>query len=244
MFEVDVRMNNELEKSLEESRKNISLSLERKKLSEEHRKKIGLANSKRIVTEETRKKMSLAGKGKIISEETRKKIGLANNKKIKRICLNCRDIFFAKASEVKKGFGKFHSKKCYSEAMKTTIKGRKHTEETKRKMSEAKKGEDGSNWRGGITPITKTIRQSFEYKRWRQGVFVRDNFTCQKCKECGGKLRAHHKKAFSILIQEAKNYMSLFNLYTACMYYAPLWDINNGVTLCEDCHKKTKHLWK
>ena len=44
----------------------------------------------------------------------------------------------------------------------------------------------------------------------------------------------------TVLVQEAKNYLPLFDLYDACMIYTPMWDINNGVTLCKKCHHKTK----
>ena len=96
------------------------------------------------------------------------------------------------------------------------------------------------NWKGGITPIIKQIRESYQYNQWRQAIFIRDNFTCQKCKKYGVELEAHHIKPFSKLIQEAKEYMPLLDLYSACMLYTPLWDINNGETLCKDCHNKTK----
>jgi hypothetical protein len=32
----------------------------------------------------------------------------------------------------------------------------------------------------------------------------------------------------------------LLQPYDACMLYEPLWDINNGKTLCKKCHDKTK----
>jgi 5-methylcytosine-specific restriction endonuclease McrA len=90
-----------------------------------------------------------------------------------------------------------------------------------------------------IKSIYDTIRNSVKYKIWRQMVYVRDNFTCQDCNDnTGGNLRVHHKKPFIVLLEEAKNYMLLLSLYEASMLYVPLWNIDNGVTLCENCHEK------
>jgi 5-methylcytosine-specific restriction endonuclease McrA len=77
-----------------------------------------------------------------------------------------------------------------------------------------------ANSRGGITPINKLIRTSFAYLNWRKSVFERDNYTCQMCGNRGGKLNADHIKPFSI-------YLDL------------RFDLDNGRTLCVDCHKTT-----
>lgn len=92
------------------------------------------------------------------------------------------------------------------------------------------RGKNHPCWKGGITPIrTKIWRspeyklRSPEYKLWRLSVFERDNFTCQMpgCNQWGRKLEAHH-------IREFKNYPSL------------RFNIRNGITLCEKCHKKIR----
>ena len=72
------------------------------------------------------------------------------------------------------------------------LKGYKHSEEHRRKNSEAQKGEKGSNWQGGIEPENKRIRKSIEFRLWRESVFARDNWTCQKYGVKGGKLHPHH----------------------------------------------------
>lgn len=99
--------------------------------------------------------------------------------------------------------------------------GHHHTEETRRKMSErARKGPDSNFWKGGKTDEAKILRQSAEYRLWREAVFKRDWYTCQICGEYGGVLRADHIKRFS--------------------HFPELrFDVNNGRTLCEACHKQT-----
>ena len=99
-------------------------------------------------------------------------------------------------------------------------------------------GKKNPCWRGGITPVTMSIRNSNKCREWRQQVFIRDSFTCQKCRQIGGDLEAHHIKSFKLLVQEAKKYMPLLTLYDAAMLYLPLWDISNGQTLCKKCHPR------
>lgn len=98
------------------------------------------------------------------------------------------------------------------------------------------KGVNNPNYRGGINPLNKQIRNSFQYRQWRSDVFTRDDFTCQDCGKHGGNLEAHHTpKSFAEIIKE-------YNIKTLqdALNCEELWSINNGRTLCEKCHNKTK----
>lgn len=107
--------------------------------------------------------------------------------------------------------------------------GKHHTDETKRKMS----GTNRYNWKGGITPLNQKIRHSFEYRQWRSDIFTRDEFTCQECGQIGGELNAHHIKSFSYIIQKYE-----ITTIEEALRCEELWNINNGITLCKECHRK------
>jgi len=103
----------------------------------------------------------------------------------------------------------------------------------KEQMSMRSKKENNPAWKGGITPLTQTIRHCTQYIEWRKLIFQRDDFTCGHCLVRGGKLHAHHIKRFSKIIEE--NHITTLEDAIGC---ATLWDIDNGITLCKKCHKK------
>lgn len=209
----------------EESKRKISEAqkgISRGPRSEETKRKISLSNKGKIISLEARKKMSLAKLNYRMSEETKKKISIANRGKIR-------------SDEAKRNM---------SSAQKGRIpwtKGKHHSIQTKLKISSSSRGKNHHNWKGGITPVSRMIRQSSKYKEWRQKIYVRDNFTCQKCGERGGELVTHHcKKLFSKLLEEALHNLPLLSLFEAAMIYDPLWDLTNGITWCLKCHKPRK----
>jgi len=78
-------------------------------------------------------------------------------------------------------------------------------------------GEKHWNWKGGISP---RMLNTPEYKLWRKAVFERDDYTCQFCGQRGGNLEADHIKPWAL-------------------YPELRFAIDNGRTLCKDCHKTT-----
>lgn len=102
-------------------------------------------------------------------------------------------------------------------ARKTRSCGCLHTEIFK--LCKKLKGKHHPNWKGGISGQRHKLMSTTVYKTWRTSVYERDNYTCQKCKQVGYELRAHHIESYA----EHEN--------KRC-------DVNNGVTLCNQCHLK------
>ena len=176
-------------------------------------------------TKEAKKKMSLAHKGVRLSETTRKNMSLAVKKR----------------HENGESFG-FQKGNAF-------WLGTKRSPEDIEKMRLAKigtyMGEKHWNWKDGITNIREFLRKMFEYRQWVSDVFTRDNYTCQLCGKRGGNLEAdHYPKMFSQLLDEYR--IATREEARNC---EELWNINNGRTLWESCHRKTytgvpKKPWK
>lgn len=153
-------------------------------------------------------------------------------------CRQCRKIFKIYPSRIKIGKGKFCSKECSNEVTlfkkgskvnlgKKNALGSKRTPEQLKNYGKTKgkpllnmRGDKHWNWKGGESRGYKEGYYSLEYKKWRMGVFIRDNWTCQFCGIRGIYLTAHHIKSWA-------------------KYPKLRFDVDNGVTLCEDCHKLT-----
>ena len=125
--------------------------------------------------------------------------------------------------EARKKQSEAHKKLGYTDGLRRgTEKMRQNpvpwTEERKHLFAEGQKGEKNPWWKGGATPANKLIRESQDFALWRKAVFQRDDWTCQQCGMRGGRLHPHHIKRFA-------DYPEL------------RFDISNGLTLCEDCHR-------
>jgi len=172
-------------------------------------------------TEETKKKMSIARRKRDISKETKLKI--SNTLRINNITKGKNNGMY----------GKYHTKETI-EKIKEKRRYQIISEDTKRKMSENRKGNQNGNWKGGITSLDASIRSSLKFKYWRESIFKKDNFTCVDCgDDKGGNLNAHHIEHLNSLIQ----YYEITTIEEA-LNCIELWDINNGITLCEKCHKR------
>lgn len=150
-----------------------------------------------------RKKEWIEGKrkGHKQSKETREKIKRNNN----RYWLGK-----SRSEETKRKIGKIHKGKEISIGMRMKL-----SKFWKGKRS----GESNPSWKGGITPENLKIRQGIEIRLWREAVYARDSWTCQKCGDNkSGKLNAHH-------IQNFANYLELRT------------SIKNGISFCQKCHK-------
>ena len=163
-------------------------------------------------------------------------------------CLNCLVEYKSKPSINKK----FCSRHCYFEGKRkgliiinkdfyknplflerqriSQLKYYKLHPEKRLLISKKMSGVNSPRWKGGITAERMRIYNSLEWKNWRRMVFVRDDWTCQKCGKRSSKkqyvrIEAHHIKPFSL-------------------YYDLRFDIKNGLTLCKECHSKEPKGWE
>ena|SRR3990167_6968191 len=174
-----------------------------------------------IRTREHREKMRLLNLGRKASEEIKRKISL-NHVDVSGI--NNPMWGKKRPQSVKEAISKANKGKSRPNGLR--MLGKKHSLQTRLRMSLAQKGEKGSNWQGGKTTMHQLIRSSSQYVLWRTAVFIRDDYTCQSCGQRGGNLNADHIKPFS-------------------KYPELRFAIDNGRTLCLECHKQTDtYGWK
>ena len=95
------------------------------------------------------------------------------------------------------------------------MKGRKVSLETRHRQSISQIGEKNHNWRGGKTSPSQI--RGYKYQIWRDAVISRDNSTCTICNKFSVYPISHH-------VKHAHEYPELVN------------DVNNGRTVCYDCH--------
>lgn len=98
--------------------------------------------------------------------------------------------------------------------------GKKHSLETKIKLSCHFQGIDESQFEEFTKPLSRREVGSGSFKIWREKVFERDNYTCLLCGKRGGSLEPHH-------ILPRRNHKEL------------IYSVDNGATLCVQCHRKT-----
>lgn len=121
-----------------------------------------------------------------------------------------------------------------SRSVKLSFKGKTHTSETKTKIASSHRGAKSHFWKGGASYLNHWIRSLSKYRQWRSDVFERDDFTCQACNQRGGKLNADHIKPLSVIL--AENKVVSVDMAIDC---EEIWNLNNGRTLCYECHKNT-----
>ena len=86
------------------------------------------------------------------------------------------------------------------------------------------KGENNPRYNPNLTQEERELGRNIDgYVEWRNEVFKRDNWTCQCC-GAKGDINAHHINSY--------NWDKEHRV-----------DIDNGVTLCEECHKEFHKLY-
>jgi 5-methylcytosine-specific restriction endonuclease McrA len=100
----------------------------------------------------------------------------------------------------------------------------------------AKKEENNLNWKGenANRRLQTMVRTMKESKVWKKNILERDNYTCQECNIKGAHFHIHHKTPLALIIKKHN-----LKITTDARKCSELWDEDNGITLCIECHKKT-----
>ena len=90
-------------------------------------------------------------------------------------------------------------------------------------------GPNNYRWNGGSSRLNVAIRRLTEHRRWMDAVVRRDG----KCFGCGAytDLEAHHVKPLAEIV--AEHGITTREQARECV---ELWDLSNGIALCERCH--------
>jgi hypothetical protein len=183
------------------------MPLKEYKFTDEHRKNLSISHKGYKWTEEQRKNFRIATLGHPVSDKVRKKFTGLNNPRWqggKPKCPICG-----------KQLSRRESKSCN--------KHKPFSEETRKKIGEAAKGEKNGQWIKDRTQLVKKQeRNDYAYKDWRYQVFKRDRHICRiNNKDCCGSVIAHH-------ILSWREYPEL------------RYNINNGITLCQAHHPRKR----
>jgi 5-methylcytosine-specific restriction endonuclease McrA len=98
------------------------------------------------------------------------------------------------------------------------MSGKKHSIESKIKMSATRQGIPQDQWTGFIRTTDQLERTRFRHQI-QKSVFERDNYTCQLCLVHGVALQVDHIQPWA-------------------EYVEGRFDVNNCRTLCMSCHYK------
>lgn len=130
-------------------------------------------------------------------------------------------------TEFKKGKQPWNSGKEWSEESKAKMsqshKGKTLSEEHREKieLAQRRRVQEGTHnmYISDRTKLAKKQeRNDSSYKEWRMSVYKRDNFICRmKNQDCSGRIIAHHILGWA-------------------SYPELRYEVNNGITLCQDHH--------
>lgn len=178
-------------------------------------------------TASAKKKIAASNSRRVISDATREKMRQAKLKRVIFQCEQCQSKIELRPCEARNR--KYCSMKCTYESPDYRTKRakigaeicrkREWTDEQREIVGKRFAGENNANWKGGITPINAAARQTKEIRRWRKDVLNRDDYKCVGCGS-GEELHVDHIKPFATFPELRA-------------------DIENGRTLCVDCHRAT-----
>lgn len=158
----------------------------------------------------------------VIQKMKQTKLSKSIYKERTSVCESCDDVFSFRPNKFHPN-RRFCSKKCLHK--KGGRSGIPLCKKSKRLMSEKMSGVNNPLYISGCSKSRKDeYKKDYEIRDWRNAVFKRDNYTCQKCFKNKVKLNADHIKTWS-------------------EHPKLRFDINNGRTLCVNCHKEVTREW-
>ena len=83
-----------------------------------------------------------------------------------------------------------------------------------------------------IHKLIQKIRKSGAYIQWQRAILKRDHNRCAKCRNKND-LTAHHNIELSQILTRNK-----VRTMPQAHYCDELWELDNGETLCLDCHRR------
>jgi len=131
------------------------------------------------------------------------------------------------------------------------MRGKKHTLESKQKMSISRTGKIGVNatgWKGGKTSLTNRVKSGIQRQfNWFHCVMNRDGCRCQHCGD-NKRLDAHHIIPIaSIIVRLLKTntFLTDDEKLIWLLQQPEIVDneLKNGITLCRACHKNVHIHW-
>jgi 5-methylcytosine-specific restriction endonuclease McrA len=111
--------------------------------------------------------------------------------------------------------------------MSLSHKGHYHTLESRIKISmtqSKRQGNERESFKEFQEPDNRRIRKLRQWKVWREAVFKRDNYICQKCETTTEQLHPHH-------LLSVKDCLDLG-------FKEEIFNPDNGITFCPKCHKE------
>ena len=85
-------------------------------------------------------------------------------------------------------------------------------------------GKENPNWNGGHSPERQSLYARSAWKELAKTILKGDKYTCRNC-------RTEHKQGNKLVVHHIKQWS---------MYPELRFDVDNLITLCENCHKE-KH---
>lgn len=101
------------------------------------------------------------------------------------------------------------------------------------------------SYKGGITALHTRIRNCERANFWRRACMERDGYKCRITNDTG-QLEVHHypiqfSKMFNTFLAENQDFNPITDcdkLFFLSQSYDPFWDIDNGMTVTEETHKR------